>query len=164
MFTWKIRSLEWFKHPLFCLIVLCSFVKINLLFRIMDPLKRKSPSSTYGKCSKILNTFLFLVSNKLLLFMAGYHKMLVRTANTENPDQTASSEAVWSGFAMFVLAFLVGTSVRNLRTLTVCLYCQQYESRSDCSCLVRSCLISFILFASMIKLGWSAFEHFQLML
>ena len=26
--------------------VLLSFVKINLLFRIMDPLKRKSPSST----------------------------------------------------------------------------------------------------------------------
>ena len=75
--------------------VLRSFVKINLLFRIMHPLKRKSPSSTYsGKCSKILNTFLFLVSNKMLLFMAGIHKMLVRIANRENPDQTASSEAV----------------------------------------------------------------------
>ena len=43
MFTWKIRSFEGFKHPLFCLMVLHSFVKINLLFRIMDPLKRKSP-------------------------------------------------------------------------------------------------------------------------
>ena len=48
----------------------------------------------YGKCFKILNTFLFLFSNKMLLIMAGIHKMLVRTANREDPDQTASSEAV----------------------------------------------------------------------
>ena len=32
-----------FKQPLFCLMVLRSFVKINLLFRSMDTLKRKSP-------------------------------------------------------------------------------------------------------------------------
>ena len=43
-YTWKIRSFEWFNHPLFCLMVLRSFVKINLLLRIMDPLKRKSPN------------------------------------------------------------------------------------------------------------------------
>ena len=52
MFTWKIRSFEWFKQPLFRLMSLCSFVKINLLFRIMDPLKRKSPLIT---CTYILS-------------------------------------------------------------------------------------------------------------
>ena len=33
---------------------------------------------------------------------AGNHKMLVRIANKEDPDKTASSEAVWSGPALFV--------------------------------------------------------------
>ena len=32
--------------------------------------------------------------------------MVVRTANREEPDQTASSEAVWSGSVLFVYAFL----------------------------------------------------------
>ena len=48
----------------------------------------------YGKCSKISNTFPFLFSNKVLVIRAGIHKMLVRKANREDPDQTASSEAV----------------------------------------------------------------------
>ena len=56
----------------------------------------------YSKCSKILNTFLFLFSNKMLVIKAGIHKMLFRIANSEDPDQTASSEAVWSGSALFV--------------------------------------------------------------
>ena len=46
------------------------------------------------KCSKISNTFLVLFSNKILIFRTGIHKMLVRIANREDPDQTASSEAV----------------------------------------------------------------------
>ena len=45
---------------------------------------------TYGKCSKIVNIFLFLYSNKMLVFRAGFHKMLVSIANRESPDQTAS--------------------------------------------------------------------------
>ena len=36
---------------------------------------------------------------------AGIHKMLVRIANREDPDQTASSEAVGSGPALFCLGF-----------------------------------------------------------
>ena len=39
-------------------------------------------------------TFVFLFSNRMLGFMARIHKMLVRIANREDPDQTASSEAV----------------------------------------------------------------------
>ena len=49
---------------------------------------------TYGKCSKILNTLCFLFSSKMLVIRAGIHEMLVRTANREDPDQTAYSEAV----------------------------------------------------------------------
>ena len=48
----------------------------------------------YGKFSKILNAFLVLFSNKMLVFRAGIHKMPFRIANREDPDQTASSEAV----------------------------------------------------------------------
>ena len=41
----------------------------------------------YGKGSKVSNTFLFL-----LIIRAGTDKMLARKANSESPDQTASSE------------------------------------------------------------------------
>ena len=44
----------------------------------------------YGKCSKILNTFLFLFLCKKLVIRAGIDKILVRIANREDPDQTAS--------------------------------------------------------------------------
>ena len=37
---------------------------------------------------------LFLFSNKMLIFSVRTRKMFVRTANREDPDQTASSEAV----------------------------------------------------------------------
>ena len=42
----------------------------------------------------------------MLVINAGIYKMLVRIANREDPDQTVSSEAVWSGSAMFVYALL----------------------------------------------------------
>ena len=48
----------------------------------------------FGKCSKILSSFLFLFSARMWVIRAGIHKMLVRIANREDPDQTASSEAV----------------------------------------------------------------------
>ena len=37
---------------------------------------------------------LFLFSNKMLVIRGGNHKILSLTANREDPDQTASSEAV----------------------------------------------------------------------
>ena len=49
-------------------------------------------STVYSKCSKISNTFRFLFTNKMLVIRAQIHRMLVRTANREDPDQTASSE------------------------------------------------------------------------
>ena len=43
----------------------------------------------YSKCSKIL-----LFSNEMLVIRDGIHNMLNKTANREDPNQTASSEAV----------------------------------------------------------------------
>ena len=48
----------------------------------------------YSKCSKISNTFHFLFTKRMLVIKAEIHKMLVRIVNREDPDQTASSEAV----------------------------------------------------------------------
>ena len=47
-----------------------------------------------GKYSKTSSTILVLFSNKMLVVKAGFRKMLLRVANREDPDQTASSEAV----------------------------------------------------------------------
>ena len=45
----------------------------------------------------------------MLVIRAESPKILVWLANREDPDQTASSsEAVWSGSALFVYAFLAG--------------------------------------------------------
>ena len=48
----------------------------------------------YGKCSKISSTLLFLFSNKMSVLRTGIHKILVRIANREDADQTASEETV----------------------------------------------------------------------
>ena len=66
-------------------------------------------------------TLFFLFSNKMLVFSTGIHKTHVRIANREDPDQTASSEAVRSGSALFVYTFLYQTSVRNFRIFTAAL-------------------------------------------
>ena len=42
----------------------------------------------------------------MLVIRADIHKMLVRIANQEDPDQTACLEAVESWSALFVQAFL----------------------------------------------------------
>ena len=48
-----------------------------------NPTKEKI---SYVKWSKISNTFLFLLSNEMLDFRAGIHKIVVRIANKEDPD------------------------------------------------------------------------------
>ena len=45
----------------------------------------------YGKFSKILNIFIFLFSNKVLVLGLEFTKKLLRIANREGSDQTASS-------------------------------------------------------------------------
>ena len=44
--------------------------------------------SSYSKCSKILNTFLILFSNKRVKIF----KILVRIANREDPDQSVNTD------------------------------------------------------------------------
>ena len=44
----------------------------------------------YDKCSKISKTFLFLFSNKMLVFRVGIHKILVKKEGREDPDHTVS--------------------------------------------------------------------------
>ena len=68
-------------------------VNVNMI-RARVPPDMAYTIKIYDKCSKILNTFLFLLSTKLLVFSDGIDKTLVRIANREDPDQTASSEAV----------------------------------------------------------------------
>ena len=50
----------------------------------------------------VSNFIVFLFPSKMLVTRAGIHKMLVKIANREDPDQTTSSEAVRSGSALFV--------------------------------------------------------------
>ena len=68
----------------------------------IEALKVKcTDKNMYRKCSKNSNTF-FLFSNKMLVIRDGIHKIFIRIANREDPDQTASSEAVYSVPMMFV--------------------------------------------------------------
>ena len=57
---------------------------------------QQSLQEVYHKVSHTVNVLKFQThfSNKMLVFRAGVHKMLVRISNREDPDQTASSEAV----------------------------------------------------------------------
>ena len=45
----------------------------------------------YGECSNFSITFLYLLSNKMLVFWTGIYKMLVRIASRGDPDQTAEA-------------------------------------------------------------------------
>ena len=79
---------------------------------------------SYGKCSEISNTFLFWFTNKILVMRAVIHKMLVRRANREYPDQTASasdlglrclSRPFWpTNFRMFTICVATGNFAHNL--------------------------------------------------
>ena len=51
---------------------------------------------------------IFLFSNKMVVFGAGIHNMLLRIVNREDTDQTASLEAVRSGSALFSKPFFAG--------------------------------------------------------
>ena len=48
----------------------------------------------YGKYSKISNTFHFHFTIKILVMRTGTPKIIVRIVNREDPDPSASSEAV----------------------------------------------------------------------
>ena len=71
---------------------------------------------SYAKC---LNIFLFLFLNTLLVIRTGIYKMLASIANREDPDQTASSEVVSSGFTLLSMPLWQVTSNGNIRTSTI---------------------------------------------
>ena len=73
----------------------------------------------YGKCSKILNPFLFLVSTKMLALKAGIHKMLFNIANTGKTLITASQKQPDLGLLCLPMPFWQATGVRNFSTFTV---------------------------------------------
>ena len=67
--------------------------------------------TSYGKCSKISNTF----SNKMLVIRDGIHKMLVRIADREDSDQQSDL-----GLHCLSRPFKwQATSAGNFRTFTV---------------------------------------------
>ena len=59
-----------------------------------------------------------MFSNKILVLRAGIHKFLVRIANWEDPDNTASSEADL-GLPSLSMPFWQASSDQNFRTFTV---------------------------------------------
>ena len=67
-----------------------------------------------GKCSKILNTFLFLFSKKMVIRVR-IHKMLVRKADREDPDQKQYD----LGLDCLSRLLRQATTVLNFRTFTV---------------------------------------------
>ena len=56
---------------------------------------------------KFHTLFFFLFSSKIKAIRAGIHKTLIGKANSGDPDQTASSEAVCSVSVLFILVFLI---------------------------------------------------------
>ena len=90
----KIFVLSIFERPL----KTCFTVMLKMVHKIIKiHLNIHSFKSVHRKCSKILNTFLFLFSNKRLVNRPGFHTTLVKIANREDHDhfdQAASSEAV----------------------------------------------------------------------
>ena len=65
---------------------------------------------------KFRNIFLVLFSNKMLVIKAGNHKMLVRIAKREGPDQKKQFDL---GLPCLSRPFWQATSVRNFRTYAI---------------------------------------------
>ena len=78
-----------------------------------------SRRDTSDECSKILNTVLFLFTNKMLVFGARTHKTLVRIANREHPDHPTSAKASDLGLPCLSRPFWQATTVLNFRTFAV---------------------------------------------
>ena len=85
------------------------------LFQVEDEALQDEPLELrYRKCSKISNRFLLPFSNRLLVFRAGIHKILVRIANWEDPDQTASLEVERSSLFWVCTVYVFFDRVQNV--------------------------------------------------
>ena len=73
----------------------------------------------YGKCSKISNTFLFLFSNKLLLFRSGISKYLSEYQTEKTLIRLLLQGQSDLGLRCLSRPFWRATDVQNLKTFTV---------------------------------------------
>ena len=63
---------------------------------------------------KISNTLFYTFLAQILLFMQFFPKIPSGMANSVDPDQTAPSGAVWSGYTPFAYAILSDTLVYEI--------------------------------------------------
>ena len=89
--------LQWVHSAIFSTFIKLPFAIKTFYFIIFEwPLKigftvhSIAAKCTYGTFSEISNTLFFPLSYKMFLIRAEIHKMLVRIANMQYPDQTAS--------------------------------------------------------------------------
>ena len=104
---------------------------------------------SYGKCSKTLRTFFFLISNKILITWTGIHKKLIRKTNRQDADQTTcASEELQKkqsdlGLHFLSTPFLQATCVLYFRASTL------YELSSSKSNGWLCCILAEILMRQM---------------
>ena len=72
-------------------------------------------SSNHGKSSKTSNNFLLVISNTILVIRVRTHKMLVRIAYSEGPDQIG----FFLDLRCLSIPFWQTNGVRNFRTSTL---------------------------------------------
>ena len=77
----------------------------------------EGPKNGFCKYSKILNTFLFLFSNKTLLIRVWIHKMLVRIAKRETLIRLLLQKQSDLGLLCLSRIFWQAISVQNLEHL-----------------------------------------------
>ena len=130
--------LKWPANPFVFLCLYCSGVSIHdrgfgfVQFEREEDAKKAANSENgsllkgsklgkYSKCSKILNTFLFLFSNKILVIEI--HIILVRTAHREDLLQKQSD------LGLHCLSRHLGwaTSVQNFRSSIEMINLQKYK-------------------------------------
>ena len=87
----------------------------------MGPLESTSQAEMVSmvNCSKILNTFLFLLSTKIFVIKARIHKMLVKIANRIDLIRLLLQKQSDLGLLCLFRSFGQTTGVWNFRAFTV---------------------------------------------
>ena len=98
----------------------------------------------------------------MLVFRVWIHKTLVRIAKREDPDQTATSEAVWSGSELFVLAVFQAFIVQILDWTANVQFCSdQISKRLGCKQSYKSSLGYANIGLFIGKLSHTVFKTFE---
>ena len=82
---------------------------------------------------------------KILIFRSLNHQILLKIANSRDPDQTAPEGAVWSGSALFVLSFLSGNY--SLKFL--------YIDSIHVDAVVNSLVFQHLIYKPIYRAWWS---------